>query len=178
VILRRMEKEEAPRFDGERSIPGLRYEYDRAVAYAIMLVKPTPVLNPIMYDALLESFGVHVRNLHEFFQLEKRKDGDYRASCFYEDFQRTVFDEDTVKKINWWLQHLTTWRYDLPKKPQWRIPNMLNRVVVCMDDFLNEDPSDQDLLEPLVAPHEVAKEFLIQVAFDPNDSLFVTSRRP
>lgn len=161
-----MAKKKAPKFDKAKSIPDLSYEYGMLIATAA-LVHDGFSRDQVLINSVMESFGVHARNLHEFFQLEKKRDGDYRARCFVDGFKRTVLAEDTVDKINWWLQHLTTWRYDKEKKPQWDVVPVVSRVYACMDDFLkcmddllNEQPSDQDLLKPLEDPHRAAKAFL------------------
>jgi len=171
AILPGMPRGDAPKFDREKSMSGLCYEY-YMLRSAAALLHHRFTGDPVLHSAVLESFFVHARNLHDFlgFHREKdRRDGDYWASDFVDGFQEEVFDKDTVQKINWWLHHLTTWRYDTPKKPEWPFISMLRDVVECMEAFLKEEPADQHLAEPLLQHHQAAKTFLKQSGFDSDD---------
>ena len=135
-----MSDREAPKFDPE-DVRGLLYEYRMLVAMAQAWIARRSQPNNACDFAVLESFLVHARNLHAFLRTRKdkekdRRPGDYFAADFVEGFGVEVYERETVEKINRWLQHLTTWRYDDDEHPEWSLHELFLPVVKAMDDFL------------------------------------------
>ena len=108
--------------------------------------------------AVLESFLVHARNLHEFLRPRKdkekdRRPGDYFASDFVDGFETEVYDEATIQNINRWLQHLTTWRYEDDEHPEWSLPKLLTPVVEGMGAFVGVLETESDKASALMDCH-------------------------
>jgi hypothetical protein len=149
-----------PIFDADQSIRGLLYEYSMVVETALVMTTQG-FDNPAIDYALLESFLVHARNLHEFLRPHKeddRRPGDYWSSDFVNEFGVTIFDATSVQKTNRWLQHLTTWRYDDDEHPAWPVNEMLREIVQGMDAFLRE--IDPQLASPLTETHRSARTLI------------------
>lgn len=122
-----------PEIDLDKSMAALKYEYDMAYETA---VRANQILRPSTHDefvlaiALLESFLVHARLLHEFFAGKGRFPTDLRASDFVLGYTDTVYDTTTIDSINRALQHLTVYRQDghIP----WYPMSMLEMLVAAM----------------------------------------------
>lgn len=128
-----------PPFDKVRSIKTIKYEYDMALATAIRVGRDWPEEEAAIQFALLESFLVHARNLHEFLrprtQWSRKRPGDFWACDFTNGFGYAVFDQEIVNAVNRWLQHITTWRYE-DDHARWHPLEMLVSIYKAMDAFL------------------------------------------
>lgn len=148
----------APDFDPEMSITGIVYEYRMVIATAQILASGNE-RGTVIEVAVLESFLVHARNLHGFLRLPKSRrgrPGDYWACSFVDGFGVEVFDTATVQKINRWLQHITTWRYEDDQHPRWDSIAMFGALVDGMDQFL--ESWDHELASPLLSVHADAQQ--------------------
>jgi hypothetical protein len=135
----------APEFDPSKAIEAVKYEYDMALVTARLLTATSKPVTVTHY-AILESFLVHVRNLHDFFMprtdddLSKRrnpnslKHSDIWATDFAPGFGRRTLNREVVSTINHFLQHLTTWRQ--LDNPGWD-PALLTQVYASMSAFLD-----------------------------------------
>jgi hypothetical protein len=158
-----------PVFDPDASITHVKYEYDMAVATATLLSSGRDRSIAETY-ALLESFLVHARNLHDFFRprseaaLANRENprhitaGSVWAHDFVTGFGVETFDAEAIATINRWLQHLTTWRQNHDDHPGWS-PSMLADIYRSMDEFLDALPN-QWHRELLRTTHQAAADLL------------------
>ena len=127
---------DAPAFDEAKSINAIKYEYDMALATAVRIGREK---DGAIQFALIESFLVHARNLHDFLRPRTANSrkllGDFWANDFVAEFGYEVFDQEMVNTINRWLQHLTTWRY-ADDHAQWHPGPMLASIYRGMNAFL------------------------------------------
>ncbi len=153
-----MSAEAAPEFDRVKSLTAVKYEYDMAHATAALLLEKW---EPAAVEfALIESFLVHARNLHDFClprTTDRREwDSDIRAYDFTDDFGVETFDIDTIETINRWLHHITTWRHG-SEHPGWFPFPMMLAIHESMNTFL-ETLHDVELVGILAVTHSsVAK---------------------
>lgn len=150
----------APPFDPEQAINAVKYEYDMALATAVLLSNNVHDSAAAAF-AVLESFLVHLRNLNEFFlprndkQIQARKNprsfshGSIWALDFVEGFGRRTLEPEVVETINRRLQHLTTWRQ--LENPGWQ-PSLLKEVYLAMDEFFVR--VDEDSRQRLLQTHK------------------------
>ena len=162
-----MTERKAPEFD-PKDVRGLLYEYRMLVATSRLWIEGAEQPDSPVDFAVLESFLVHARNLHEFLRSRKEKEkdrrpGDYFASDFVDGFEFEVYDKATVEKINRWLQHLTTWRYEDDKHPEWSLPKLLAPVVEAMGAFLGVLETESDKASALIDCHDSAKPVMAQL---------------
>ena len=116
------------------------------------------------YNALLESFLVHARNLIDFLYLprgerELRKD-DLVASDFFKSEKEwrdavgpiTPFLEEQRTPINKWLSHLTYKRTSKPKR-SWNVGRIAAEIVIVLTAFAEAVPAERidDRLHQVVA---------------------------
>jgi hypothetical protein len=149
-----------PPFDALLSINAVKYEYDMAHATAVLLAGGESY-QPAEAFAILESFLVHARNLHDFFRPRTAstitdraenprsfQSGSVWALDFVPDFGVETYDREVIEKINRWLQHITTWRQEEEEHPRWS-PSMLLGIYESMNEFLAhlDDKFNQRLLE-------------------------------
>ena len=158
-----------PEFDPDVSITHVKYEYDMAVATATLLSQGRDRTTAETF-ALLESFLVHARNLHDFFRprseaaIANRENprhfsaGSVWALDFVPGFGVETFDAAAIATINRWLQHLTTWRQEDDDHPGWS-PSMLANIYASIDEFL-DTLLDQGHRGLLIPTHQAAADLL------------------
>ncbi len=169
-------RSQPPTFDPALSIRAVKYEYDMVVATASHMFghKAKPRYSAAEEFALLESFLVHARNLHDFLkprtnaalrERETRPRSQYSGSvwaCDYvPEFGVETFDLETTAAINRWLQHVTTWRQEDEDHPGWRYLSMVHEVGKAMDEFLAADPGSE-MKAAMTPTHRKAAELLAQ----------------
>jgi hypothetical protein len=148
----------APAFDPNLSINAVKYEYDMALATAGSLAGRTTAED----FAMLESFLVHARNLHEFLRPRRPRDikerenprsfkhGSVWACDFVKGFGRDMFQTELVESMNRRLQHITTWRQ--AEHVGWQRGPMLRSLYESMDLFISE--LESQLVGRLQPTHE------------------------
>jgi hypothetical protein len=158
-----------PPFDALLSIDAVKYEYDMAHSTAVLLAGGESY-QPAEAFAILESFLVHARNLHDFFRprtesaiinratnLRSSHSGSVWALDFVPDFGVETYDREVIEKINRWLQHVTTWRQEEEEHPRWS-PSMLLGIYESMNEFLAQ--LDGEYRQRLLGTHHQVGEFL------------------
>lgn len=149
------DEQRAPAFDPALSINAVKYEYDMALATAGSLAGRTTAED----FAMLESFLVHARNLHEFLRTRRPRDiterenprsfkhGSVWACDFVPGFGRETFEAEVVASMNRRLQHITTWRQG--EHLGWYRGPMLRTLYESMGLFISElEPPLSDRLQP------------------------------
>jgi hypothetical protein len=169
--------EAVPAIDPRKSIMAVKYEYQMAYETA---VRASQILRPKTHDdfvlaiALLESFLVHARVLHEFLSEDRRFATDLRAHDLVPGYGDTVYDADTIDSINRALQHLTVYRLDghIP----WYPISMLGTLVAAMGRFMvaleDARPGSSLLLSEV---HASAEEAISTAPADQNEHGTTTS---
>lgn len=132
----------APTFDPVLSINALKYEYDMALATAGSLAGRSTAED----FAMLESFLIHARNLHEFLRPRRARDirdrenprsfkhGSVWACDFVTGFGLDTFERELVASMNRRLQHITTWRQG--EHIGWYRGPMLRSLCESMAEFV------------------------------------------
>lgn len=154
----------APAFDPDLSINAVKYEYDMALGTAGSLAGRTTAED----FAMLESFLVHARNLHDFLRPRRARDikdrvnprsfkhGSVWACDFVTGFGRDTFETELVASMNRRLQHITTWRQG--EHIGWYRGPMLQSLFESMALFISE--LELPLAERLRPTHEAAERAL------------------
>ena len=135
---------DAPEFDPDEALNAVKYEYDMAAETALLAATSTERPSAEAF-ALLESFLVHARNLHDFFRpnsgSRNRRPGDFWASDFVDGFGVETFPQEVVDEMNRRLHHITTWRQG-NDHVGWHPLPMLMRVYRSMEEFLEQLDND------------------------------------
>jgi hypothetical protein len=155
----------APPFNPDASMEMLVYEYQMAIAtWLFLATSPTPDPDPdskARRFAFLESFLVHLRNLHEFMRArsaESRQErinprnrmtyGSVWACDYIDEFGTDVLSEEWLEKVNHHLQHMTVWRQEVPN-PGWPVTELLREAHRAMGEFMAKlDTKHQSSLTP------------------------------
>jgi len=123
----------------------LWYEFEMFLALAEKLVKGYP--KGTINNALIESFGIHVRNLIDFLYVENPRSDNVCASDFFpckEDWfklrpQLTPLLEKAKKRANKELSHLTYTRINVtPEEKKWDFIKVYQDMS-CVFDFFIEN---------------------------------------
>jgi hypothetical protein len=131
------------------AMEALLYERSMLHSTARALVSGHP--DPVIHNALVESFVIHARLLIEFLYYDKKKSDDIRPEDWLdqkewkeirEEWKKTCGEQvnsllrKTYECANKYLAHLTTTRLD--QKKSWDCPAILEGIEALLTKFLQQ----------------------------------------
>lgn len=110
-------------------------------AYATLANPAAQLLHPMLRNAVMESYLVHLRTLLDFFESKPNRD-DLLACHLVEDWRPSEGGADLValgsqrRDVNKWLNHLTVDRIRQPSQKEWDFAVMTQHVETVWSAFV------------------------------------------
>ena len=121
--------------DDKETIKHVRYEYEMLVKTAQCLYSKPP--DPVIMNALIESYAIHARNIIDFLFPDKPRPDDITASRFLPGWNKNLpsFLKDIRREINKRVSHLTEVRI---KEGDWNVPDITKDLGKILNQFFTQ----------------------------------------
>jgi len=129
----------------EKKIEDLQYEIDMLIGTSELLENNNTDLGEVIFNALLESFLVHARNLYDFLRNKKYKDDDVLANHFKPESESITIKSINEDRFNKEIMHITTRRPTDFSNKKWDYPQIKVDLCTALNKLFTEYNLSADL---------------------------------